>query len=161
MKKTLAAILLFAMAIPAFALEEDEVMYTGGTVSSLKEGTVGRFDTTSQSGLIFETSGNKLLIPYDKVQSYQYKRQLARHYGALLTVAIVMFKYRQRRHFLQVNYLEDNGKAQVAVFEIPKTMPQTLMAVLEARAPQGCKPGSISYGTDVGTCSARARTTSK
>lgn len=161
MKRVLAVILVFAMVAPVFAVEDGEVVYSGGTVTSLKEGATGKFDTTSQSALTFETSGNKLVIPYERIQSYQYSKQLARHYGALLTVAIVMFKYRQRRHFLRVTYLDDASTAQVAVFEIPKTMPRTLMAVLQARAPQGCKPNSFGYDASVGTCPTRPKVTGK
>jgi hypothetical protein len=152
MKRVLALVLLFAMTAPVFAIEDGEVTYTGGTVVSLKEGTTGKFDTTSQSALTFESSGSKVAIPYERVQSYQYSRVLARHYGALATIAIVLVKYRQRRHFVRINYLDDSGTAQVAIFEIPKTMPQTLMAVLQTRAPQGCKPNSFGFDTNIGTC---------
>lgn len=161
MKRVLAVLLVFAMVAPAFAVEDGEVVYSGGTATTLKEGAIGKLDTTSQSALTFESGASKLRIPYERIQSYEYSRQLARHYGALLTIAIVMFKYRQRRHFVRITYLDDTSTAQVAVFEVPKTMPRTLMAVLQTRAPQGCKPNSFGYDASLGMCPAHPKTAGK
>jgi hypothetical protein len=33
---------------------------------------------------------------------------------------------------------------QVAIFEVSKQMPQTLLAVLQTRSPQGCKPSYLT-----------------
>jgi hypothetical protein len=155
MKKLVSILLLLALSISAFALVEgNDVVYIGGTVPTLSNGAIGHLDTTSQTSLAFDSSGKRLVIPYDRVQSFQYSRQLARHYGALLTVAIVMFKFRQRRHFMEIKYLDETNIPQVAVFEISKEMPRTLMAVLTTRAPQGCKSDSFGYETGLGACKA-------
>ncbi len=153
MKRLVGMFLIFALTISAFGLVEGtEVMYVGGTAPNLSEGLIGHLDTTSPTALTFDASGKRLVIPYDKVQSFQYSRQLARHYGALLTVAIVMFKFRQRRHFVTIHYLDETSTQQVAVFEISKEMPRTLMAVLATRAPKGCKADSFGYETGIGEC---------
>jgi len=142
MKKLAAICLLLAMAVPAGAVEDGQVMYMGGTVPALQAGVLGRLDTTSETALSFEYAGSKLAIPYAKIDSYKYYEQVARHLGVLPAIAVGMVKRRQQRHFFQIGYRDESNLNQVAVFEVSKQMPQTLLAVLLARAPQGCKPSN-------------------
>ena len=148
MKKLAAFCLLLVISLPAGAVEDEQVMYSGGTVASLHAGAVGRLDTTSETMLAFEYSGSKLLIPYAKIDSYEYSMEVARHLGVLPAMAVGLVKKRQRRHFVRISYHDENSVIQVAIFEVPKRMPQTLLPVLQIRAPQGCRPTYLeSYVT--------------
>ncbi|HEX6881642.1 MAG TPA: hypothetical protein VF135_14825 [Terriglobales bacterium] len=156
MRKAVGLLLVFAISVSAFGIVEgNEVMYKGGTVSNLREGVIGHFDTSSQSAITFQADGTRLVIPYDKIRSYQYSHPVARHYGVLLTVAVVLLKFRQRRHYVKVTYSDDKDTEQVAIFEVPKTMPITLMPILSTRAPQGCRNDSFAYDSGVGSCDLR------
>lgn len=139
MKRFAAFCLLLAISMPAAAVEDGEVMYVGGTAPALKEGVIGRLNTTSQTALEFESAGNTLAIPYAKMESFEYSQQVARHLGVLPAIAVGLVKKRQRRHFFRISYRDDNSVSQVAVFEVPKQMPRSLLAILQARAPQGCR----------------------
>jgi len=46
----------------------------------------------------------------------------------------------QRKHFLRIAYHDESKTPQVAIFEVPKNMPLTLLAILQERTPQGCNP---------------------
>lgn len=140
MKKFAAFLLLFAFALPARAVEDGQVVYTGGTLPAVKDGTVGRFDTTSQTALKFNYSGSSLTILYAKMASFQYSEQVARHLGVLPAAAVGLVKKRQRRHYFRITYCDESDVIQVAVFEVPKKMPPTLLAILQVRAPNACKP---------------------
>lgn len=140
MKKLVAVCLLFVMSLPAVAVEESQVMYVGGTAPGANTGVVGRLDITSETALIFEYSGGKLVIPYGAIQSFQYSSEVTRHLGVLPAIAIGLVKMRRHRHFFRISYRDPNNVAQAAVFEVPKHMPRTLQAVLETRAPRTCKP---------------------
>ena len=142
MKRILAAcpLLALVLALPAFALEDGQVLYIGGTAAALKEGVFGRLNTTSPALLIFETPESKLAISFDKIDSYEYSQQLARHLGVLPAVAVGLIKRRQRKHYLRISYHDEANAPQVAIFELPKQMPRSLLAILQLRAPQGCKP---------------------
>jgi hypothetical protein len=144
MKKLAAICLLLAMAVPVGAVEDGQVMYMGGTVPALQAGVLGRLDTTSETALSFDYAGSKLAIPYARIDSYKYYEQVARHLGVLPAIAVGMVKRRQQRHFFQISYRDESNLTQVAVFEVSKRSPQTLLAVLLARAPQGCKPSNAS-----------------
>jgi hypothetical protein len=128
------------VSLPLGAAEDDRVMYVGGTAPAVQAGVFGRLDTTSETMLLFEYAGNKLAIPYAKIDSFQCYEEVARHLGVLPAIGVGLVKKRQQRHFFQISYRNENNLRQVAVFEVPKQMPETLLAVLQARAPQGCKP---------------------
>ena len=143
MRTTIALLLTLALAAPAFAapartsvVEGQQVMYVGGTVTSLKEGTMGRLNLTLEKGLVFEADGARYEIPYAQITSHRYTEQLARRLGVVATIAVVLLKRRQRRHFVEINFRSDDGTPQVAIFEISKDAVQTVTAVLNARAPR-------------------------
>ncbi len=142
MKKTvIAMLLLLAVTLPLEAAVEDgQVLYLGGTVTGLKEGTVGRLDTTAATALVFEHAGGRVTVPYERIQSWEYSRKLAHNFGVVPTVAIALLKHLQRRHFFRISYRDENNVPQAAVFEVPKQMPQTLTAVLQTRVPKPCNP---------------------
>lgn len=139
MKTMVVVCLLLVLPLAAIAVENGQVMYTGGTVAALKEGMIGRLITSSPTELTFESSGTQLVIPFAKIDSYEYSQQVARHLGVLPAIATGLIRHRQKRHFVRIAYKGENGAQQVAIFEVPKQMPRTLMAILQARAPWGCR----------------------
>jgi hypothetical protein len=142
MKRIIAMCLLILvlMPLPTPAVEGDQAMYIGGTVAVLNKGVVGKLDTTSQTALNFESPGGKLVIPFEEIDSYEYSQQVARHLGVLPAIAVGLVKRRQRRHFFRITYHDDSKTQQVAIFEVSKETPRSLLAVLQGRAPEGCKP---------------------
>jgi hypothetical protein len=147
MKKFIASCLLLitvsVLTLPAFAVEGSHVKYLGGTAQGVNAGVIGRLNTTPESELIFEYPGNKLVIPYDGIRSFQSSEEVARHLGVLPAIIVAMFKKCQRQHFFRIEYHDSNHVAQALVLEVPKHMPRTLQAVLETRAPgsyQPCRP---------------------
>ena len=60
MKRIAMLCLMLAVAWPAEAVEDNQVLYVGGTVPGLTEGIVGRLNTSSETLLIFEYSQGKL-----------------------------------------------------------------------------------------------------
>ncbi|HXQ26712.1 MAG TPA: hypothetical protein VN822_09920 [Candidatus Acidoferrales bacterium] len=145
MKRIAAFCLLVIVALPAAAVEDGQVMYVGGTAAELKEGAVGRLNTTSQSALSFESAGSTLVIPYAKIESYEYTRPVARHLGVLPAIGVGLVKKRQRRHFFRIAYRDESDASRVVIFEVPKQMPPVLLAILRAQAPQGCKAHAYAW----------------
>jgi len=122
---------------PAFAVEAGQVAYMGGSLR-LAQGTVGSFDTTTGSDLIFKFAGNEVAIAYTKISAYDYKTEVAYHLGVLPAIAVSLVKRRERKHFLTIRYVDPANVAQAVVFEIAKNDPPGLLAILRARAPQAC-----------------------
>jgi hypothetical protein len=138
MRIALALLVALTLAVPAFPsslyVEGQQVMYVGGTVIGLKEGTLGRLDLTLEKGLVYEATSARHEIPYAQITAHRYSEVLARRLGVVATIAVVLLKRRQRRHFIEVNYRSDDGTPQVAIFEVSKDAVQTVTAVLNARA---------------------------
>ena len=132
--------LLLLVSLSASALTEGQVLYVGGTVPGLGVNAVGRLDLALETALGFESSGVKLTIPYSAIESFEYSKEMTRHLGVLPAIAVGLVKQRQRRHFFRIAYRDQTHTSHVALFEVPKQMPRTLQAVLNARVPQGCKP---------------------
>jgi hypothetical protein len=143
MKNFVAFCLLLSLTLPALAVEDGQVMYVGGTAPGLNASIIGRLDTTSDTSLIFESSGSKLAIPYDAIQSFGYLKEVTRHLGVLPAIGVGLVRMRRHRHFFRITYRDSGNVAQVAIFEVPKQMPRTLQAVLQARSPQGCNLCSL------------------
>ena len=144
MKTTLCLCLLLAIPFVAFAVESGHVRYVGGSAANMKDDTLGKLDTTSKDEIAFVYSGGKLTIPFGSLESYESSDRIARHLGVVPAIAVGLVRRRQRRHFFEFHYRDENRVAQVAIFEVPKDMPQTLLGILQARAPSACKPETTS-----------------
>lgn len=144
MKKYVSLFLLLTFTLSAAAaVENDQVMYAGGTVPTVKAGVIGRLDTTTDTALVFEHPAGKLSISYADIQSFAYDKEVTRHLGVLPAVAVGLLKMRQHSHFFRISYHDERGD-QVAVFEVSKQMPRVLVAVLASRSPSACKPSKCS-----------------
>jgi hypothetical protein len=145
MKKLMAFILMLAFAAPAFAsgpsvpVEDDQVLYLGGTTKSLSVDTMGKFNTTDNDSLSFEYAGGKFTIPYDRIESFHHSQELAVHLGVLGTIAVSLLKPRWYRHFVHISYKDETGKMQAAVFEVSKYAPETLVPILRTKVDEGHK----------------------
>jgi hypothetical protein len=128
-----------AVCLPAVAVQDDQVMYTGGTVPGLNSGVMGRLDLSSETSLIFEYQGSRLAIPYAAIDWFEYSQEVTRHLGVLPAIGVGLIKERQHRHFFRISYRNGEGVSQVAIFEVSKRLPRSLNAVLQDRAPKACK----------------------
>src|SRR3954467_1305737 len=136
MKKLVAVILLVVMASPAFGevfVDVGQAAYIGGTLANIKNEQMGKLDTTQEKALAFSYDGGRVTIPYDRIESWKYDEVLARHLGVIATTVVVLLKHRQRRHLFQIQFRDDAGVTQSAVFEVAKEQPRVVVAVLQAR----------------------------
>jgi hypothetical protein len=146
----LVLVLGAALVPTAFAVEAGQVAYTGGSLS-VAQGTTGSFDLTSSTALVFRYGGpgasaNEVAIEYKNIRGYSYTTEVTYHLGVLPAIAVGLLKSRERRHFLAIRYADSADVAQAAVFEVAKSDPMTLLAVLRARAPQACGSPMLNCG---------------
>jgi hypothetical protein len=144
MQRTLCLCLLLAIPFVALAVESGQVLYVGGSAANMKDGTLGKFVTASNDEIAFVCSSGKFTIPFSSLESYESSDRVARHLGVVPAIAVGLLRHRQRRHFFEFHYRDESHVAQVAVFEVPKDMPQTLLGILQARVPSACKPETTS-----------------
>jgi hypothetical protein len=122
-------------AMPVGAVSEGDVKYLGGTVASLRIGVVGHLDPTSQSKLVYRAGSTTLTIPYESIDSIDYRKVAAHHLGVLPLIAVSLAKHRQMRHEIRVVYEDDAHEKQIAIFEVSKEFPRVTMPTLKVRCP--------------------------
>lgn len=117
-----------------------QVAYVGGTASSVAVDAIGSLDLQRGDALVFGTASqpNAIAIPYAAMVSVSYRRQLTRHLGVIAGITVSLVRKRERRHFFDIAYTDEKGVKQTATFEVSKTEPQVVAAVLKARAPKAC-----------------------
>ena len=108
-------------------------MYVGGTISGLKEQTEGTFSAKDEKQLLFDYKKAKLAIPYDRINSLEYGQKARRRVGLAIAVTPIALLSKKRRHFLTVNFVDDNDKQQAGVFELGKDIVRVTLSSLEAR----------------------------
>jgi hypothetical protein len=129
---TLAA--LFFLSVPAEArLDSKKVMYVGGTVTSIKEGTEGLSSTNDERVFQFTYKESKLTIPYERIDDLEYGQKAGRRLGLALAISPWLLFSKKRKHFLTIGYKDENDKQQAAVFEVGKDIVRTTLASMEAR----------------------------
>jgi hypothetical protein len=144
MKRTLCLCLLLAIPCAAFAVESGQVLYVGGSAANMKDGTLGRFAMDAKEAIAFVYSSGTFTIPFSSLESYESSDRVARHLGVVPAIAVGLVRHRQRRHFFEFHYQDQNHVAQVAIFEVPKDLPPMLLGILQARVPSACKPETTS-----------------
>lgn len=137
--KCLFLLVSLLVSFPAFAIGRNDVKYLGGTAPGVNRGTIGKLDTTSKVGLVFDYRGGKLIVPYKSIESFRHTSETARHLGVLPSIVTALLKARQKRHLFRISYcdrsLDQDAVPQVVILEVPKGMSPSLEAVLDTCAP--------------------------
>ena len=133
--RLLTVLLALGIGLPLWgAVRGTEVKYVGGTVTSIKDETVGNCSTRDEKEFTFEYKGGKLTIPYDKMNSLEYGQKAGRRVGLAIAVTPLALLSKKRKHFLTINFLDENDKQQAAVFELSKGVVRVTLASMEARS---------------------------
>ena len=134
MKRTVACLMILVLlaADSAMAVNADQAVYVGGT-ASLTRGTKGVLDASSEKVVKF----GAWETPYDKITALDYGQHVGRHwacaaFGLYGVLPILLAK--KRRHYLTVEYSDDTGKTQAAIFEVGKESIRSVLKTLEVRS---------------------------
>lgn len=136
-KSCVAALLALSFVVePAAiaAVRGKDVMYVGGTIANLPEGTIGALDATSEKTLVFESPKGKFEIPYENITSLEYGQKAGRRLAVALTITIWALFSKKRKHFLTIGFNDETDKAQGVVLEIPKGTAKSFIIILEVRS---------------------------
>jgi hypothetical protein len=124
---------LFCMPLAVEAVGGKHAKYVGGTVTALTENAEGAF-TLGQAGAEFSPAkSQKFTILYAKVDSLEYGQKAGRRLGLALAVSPLFLLSHKRKHFLTINFADEAGKMQGAVFELGKGITRETLAGLEAK----------------------------
>lgn len=139
MKRVVLALmcLILVLNISVFAgVGSKNTMFVGGTVATIEAGAEGKSSTADESEFVFTYKKQKLAIPYSKVNGLEYGQKAGRRVAVAIFVSPIALFSKKRKHFLTVNYLDENDKQQAVVFELGKEVVRVTLASLEARTGQ-------------------------
>jgi hypothetical protein len=141
MRPLVLTVLSCANGAPAFAQQAQDATYVRGTVKTLREGAVGSVDKGSPAALEFQSGSEKFSIPYTRVTAFRYHEESQFHLGVLPAIAVGLFTYWAKRHFVTITWNGENGVSEVVTLEAPKSTVQGFVELMRARASIACKPG--------------------
>lgn len=139
MKKAIALLLCVVFMTEAglwAGIGSDKAVYIGGTANLVKD-KEAVLDISDEKVVSF--TGWK--VPYEKVTALSYGQHAGRRVGATVALGVttlgigalpVLFS-KKRRHYLTIEYLDEAGKQQAAIFEVGKDAVRTTMKTLEVR----------------------------
>jgi hypothetical protein len=133
---TLLALLLLAEATAYAGVGSKNTEYVGGTITSIKAGSEGKSSTADEKVFVFEYKKDKLTIPYAKINGLEYGQKAGRRVAMAILVSPIALFSKKRKHFLTVNFMDENDKQQAVVFELGKDVVRVTLASLEARSGQ-------------------------
>jgi hypothetical protein len=135
-KRFIGVVILIGLIVqPLEAVDGKKAMYVGGTRTDIKEAAEGLFDVTGEKEIAFTPDKSRVhhTIPYGDVIELEYGQKAGRRVAVALLVSPIALFSKKRRHFLTINFKDQEGKEQAVVFELGKDIVRTTLAILEAR----------------------------
>lgn len=145
MKKLLVTVLSAVLVCgPVLAgIPSGKAQFVGGTITSIPQQAIGSLSTTDPKFEIFAwgKEGDKLQIPYANITSLAYGQHAGRRVGAAVAwgvttlgvMALPILFSKKRRHYLTIEYTDDKGQGQAAIFQVGKNAICTVLTTLEVR----------------------------
>jgi len=128
------ALCLLVEVIAHSAVRGREAKYVGGTIAGLSENTDGEMELAEKSAEFAAKTGTKLTIPYEKIDALEYGQKAGRRLGLAVAISPLFLLSKKRRHFLTINFEDQAGKKQGAVFELAKGIVHEVLSTLEAKS---------------------------
>ena len=129
----LAAFILFESAAAAGAGSAN-AKYAGGTLL-IKHDTPGASSIADENDFVFAYKSGALAIPYRRINALEYGPEAGRRVG-LASLSPVAWFSRKHTNFLTVNYRDEDGRQQAAVFELAPDIVRSTVSHMAARTGQ-------------------------
>ena len=112
----------------------DHVHYMGGTISALPTKTEGFINTKGEEIFLFQSKGVTVQVPYEKINVLEYGQRVSRRYAEAVLFSPVFLLAKTRKHYLTVEFTDDQGRQQAMVFLVSKNDVRSLLVILEAKS---------------------------
>ena len=123
-----------ALAISTAALAQSKVEYIGGTAGeTMRPGTFGLIQVDDDQYFAFYSKRVQLRIEYGQINLIEYGQQVDRRLALAVVISPLLLLSKQRKHFLTVGYMAEEGKQQALVFRVDKADIRATLVSLEAR----------------------------
>ncbi|MGA3189737.1 MAG: hypothetical protein ABSF22_21730 [Bryobacteraceae bacterium] len=127
---------LCVLGLTAAAYGQARVQYIGGTADKVAVGTSGSIALGDQQYFAFYSRKSHLRVTYDKINLLEYGQTVGRRLDLAIIISPAFLLVKNRKHFLTVGYIDEDGKQQALVFRVDKNDIRVALASLEARTGQ-------------------------
>jgi|ERR1035438_1742316 hypothetical protein len=110
-----------------------KVQCAGGTLAGVSAQSISRLDLTGTTDLVFFCGKTEFRTPYNKVESVEYGQNVSRRYAAAVLISPILLLSKERRHYVTLGFVDDQGDRQAVVFRVDKNDIRPVLAGLEAR----------------------------
>lgn len=107
--------------------------YIGGTLETFKDRTDGRISATDGVEFEFAAKGQKVRVPYERINQLEYGQKVDRRYVTAVLLSPLFLLAKTRKHFLTVGYEDAAGRQQAMIFQVSKGDVRAVLVGLEAR----------------------------
>ncbi len=125
--------ILLALTLAACACAQTRVEYVGGTVPGIESGAGGSLEVTDARYFAFYTKKTQVRVPYDRIDSLEYGQKVDRRLLMAIAISPIFLLAKSRKHFLTVEYADENGNHQAMVFRVDKNDVRAALVSLETR----------------------------
>jgi hypothetical protein len=113
------------------AVGRDKAMYIRGTLSAIKERTEGRFNTQSETELVFSAGKRgSVAVPYAAIASLEFEQKER----VVVIIGFAKPVSKQLYYYLTIAYSDPEGKKRSGVFALGKDIVGTMLKILEVRS---------------------------
>jgi len=145
MKRATSLLLVLIFLVPLSLLAgvgSHSSVYIGGTVTAIPKGSDGKLLAEDPAVLSFEAKKVDWKVPYNKITNLSYGQHAGRRVGTTVALGVttlgigalpVLFS-KKRRHYLTIEYTDQGGAAQAAIFELGKDAIRTTLKTIEVRS---------------------------
>lgn len=135
-RRLIAATTLAVLATTAvYAVDSKKGQYVGGTIAALQEKAEAKFDSSSETELVFDAGQKgRVAIPYAGVKELEYGQKAGRRVATAILLSPLALFSKGRKHFFTITYTDGAGKEQVGVFELGKEIFRPLIKIVEVRS---------------------------
>lgn len=130
MRRVLA---LFWALLPAFASAQNKAEYIGGTAPQMTVGAEGSIQVDDDRYFAFYAKKTHVRVSYDQINLVEYGQQVSRRLALAVVISPMFLLSKQRKHFLTVGYMDEDGKQRALVFRVDKNDIRATLVSLEAR----------------------------
>jgi hypothetical protein len=125
---------IVAIAISSTSLAQSKVEYIGGTAGeTMRPGTFGLIQVDDDQYFAFYSKKVQLRVEYGQINLIEYGQQVDRRLALAVVISPLLLLSKQRKHFLTVGYIGEDGKQQALVFRVDKGNIRATLVSLEAR----------------------------
>jgi hypothetical protein len=110
-----------------------KAQFVGGTMAGVRARSAVRLYLTGADALFLECGETQLRIDYRKINTLEYGQNVSRRYAAAILISPVLLLSKSRKHFVNLGYVDAEGRQQALVFRFEKGDIRMVLASLEAR----------------------------